>query len=87
MNGTKSLVKSLYEQARKESEIYRFKQPIRKLDNVYDELCSYDNLECAFEKAKRGKSTKAYVIEFEKKLKEKLGLQLHPDKSKILKLA
>jgi len=87
MEDTKSTLKNLYEQARKQYEIYRFKQPIRKLDNVYDELCSYDNLEWVFEKAKRGKSTKAYVIEFEKKLKEKLGLQLHPDKSKILKLA
>ena len=42
------------------------------LDNVYSELCSYENLEKAFHKARRGKTLKPYVIEFETKLKENL---------------
>jgi retron-type reverse transcriptase len=45
------------------------------LDNIYDELCSYENLELAFNKARRGKTLKTYVIEFEENLKENL-LQL-----------
>lgn len=45
------------------------------LVNVYEELCSYENLETAFNKARRGKTLKKYVIEFEEKLKENL-LQL-----------
>lgn len=45
------------------------------LVNVYEELCSYKNLETAFNRARRGKTLKRYVIEFEEKLKENL-LQL-----------
>jgi len=45
------------------------------LVNVYEELCSYENLETAFNRARRGKTLKKYVIEFEEKLKENL-LQL-----------
>jgi len=41
----------------------------------YEYLCSYDNLELAFRKARRGKTLKSYVLEFEEKLKENL-LQL-----------
>ncbi len=40
------------------------------LENVYEELCSYKNLETAFNRARRGKTQKPYVIEFEEKLKE-----------------
>jgi len=43
--------------------------------NQYEYLCSYDNLELAFSKARRGKTLKSYVLEFEEKLKENL-LQL-----------
>lgn len=42
------------------------------LENVYEELCSYENLEAAFNKARRGKTLKKYVIEFEEKLKRYL---------------
>lgn len=42
------------------------------LENIYEELCSYENLETAFNRARRGKTLKPYVIEFEEKLKENL---------------
>lgn len=42
------------------------------IENVYEELCSYENLETAFNRARRGKTLKPYVIEFEQKLKENL---------------
>ncbi|MCF7872386.1 helix-turn-helix domain-containing protein [Candidatus Woesearchaeota archaeon] len=41
----------------------------------YSNLCSQDNLELAFRKARKGKTLKPYVIEFEKNLNENL-LQL-----------
>lgn len=50
----------------------------KELINVYDELCSYENLEIAFNRARRGKTLKRYVIEFEEKLKENL-LQLRSE--------
>lgn len=40
--------------------------------NLYKELCSYKNLEFAFKKARKGKTQKGYVIEFEKNLDENL---------------
>lgn len=46
--------------------------------SIYDELCSYDNLESAFKKARKGKTFKPYVIEFEKNLNENL-LQLRTE--------
>src|SRR3989338_9927652 len=48
------------------------------LENVYEYLCSYENLETAFYRARRGKTQKPYVIEFEEKLKENL-LQLRAE--------
>src|SRR3989344_339753 len=42
------------------------------LEDIYERLCSYENLEAAFNKAKKGKTQKQYVIEFEEKLKENL---------------
>tara|TARA_Y100000034_G_scaffold134938_1_gene204950 strand:+ start:913 stop:1539 length:627 start_codon:yes stop_codon:yes gene_type:complete len=48
------------------------------LDDVYGELCSYKNLEKAFNKARKGKTQKDYVIEFEENLKENL-LQLRSE--------
>ncbi len=42
---------------------------------LYREICSYDNLLMAFKKARKGKTTKDYVITFEKYLEENL-LQL-----------
>lgn len=41
-------------------------------DNLYDKVYSYDNLELAFKKARKGKTLKPYVIEFEKQLKQNL---------------
>ncbi|MEK6940871.1 MAG: hypothetical protein AABW49_03150 [Nanoarchaeota archaeon] len=48
------------------------------VEDVYEQLCSLKNLEAAFEKARRGKTLKPYVIEFEKHLKENL-LQLRSE--------
>ena len=42
------------------------------LNNIYEKLCSYENLETAFNRARRGKTLKKYVIEFEEKLTENL---------------
>jgi retron-type reverse transcriptase len=43
-------------------------------DDMYSELCSYNNLELAWRKAKKHKTLRLYVIEFEKNLKENLSL-------------
>jgi retron-type reverse transcriptase len=40
--------------------------------NLFQKLCSYENLLLAFRKAKKRKSKKPYVIEFEKNLKNNL---------------
>mgnify|MGYP001570517252 CR=1 FL=1 len=58
--------------------------------NLYQEICSFDNLLLAFKKARKRKSSKAYVIEFEKDLKNNLNLLriellLHSYKPKPLK--
>src|SRR3989338_10146551 len=42
--------------------------------NLYTSLTSYENLEKAFDNAKKGKSPLSYVIEFEKNLEENLLL-------------
>ena len=42
------------------------------MDNLYNELCSYENLKFAYKKARKGKTLKSYVIEFEKYLKNNL---------------
>ena len=34
--------------------------------NIWDELCNLDNLELAYKKARKGKASKRYIIEFEK---------------------
>ena len=43
--------------------------------NLYNNLCSYENLELAFRNARKRRSSKHYVIEFEKNLEDNL-LQL-----------
>lgn len=58
--------------------------------NLYSELCSYDNLFLAYRKARKRKTLKPYVIEFEKNLKDNLlqlrtGLLLHSYKPEPLK--
>ncbi len=40
--------------------------------DLYEQVCSIENLELAFKKARKGKTLKNYVIDFEKKLKENL---------------
>lgn len=40
--------------------------------NLYQELCTYENLELAFNKAKKRKSSKPYVQAFQKNLKQEL---------------
>lgn len=42
--------------------------------NLWKELCSYDNLYLAYRKARKHKTTKDYVVEFEKDLKNNLLL-------------
>ena len=49
-----------------------------KTNNLYEELCSYENFKLAFKNARRGKTQKSYVIKFEKNLKENL-LQLRTE--------
>ena len=44
-------------------------------DNLWNDLCSYENLNLAYKKARKHKTKKPYIIEFEKNLKENL-LQL-----------
>jgi len=43
-----------------------------KRSSLYSKLCSYKNLERAYQKARKGKTLKPYVIEFEKNLKRNL---------------
>lgn len=45
---------------------------------LYTQLCSYENLYLAFKKARKGKTLKPYVIEFDHKFKENL-LQLRTE--------
>ncbi|MFC1774953.1 reverse transcriptase domain-containing protein [Nanoarchaeota archaeon] len=40
--------------------------------DLFKDLCSYENLERAFAKARRGKTTKQYVLEFENELENNL---------------
>jgi retron-type reverse transcriptase len=49
------------------------------INNAYEELCSYENLLFAFQKARKGKTLKDYVINFEKDLQtnlQKLRIEL-----------
>ena len=62
---------------------------MKRHGNLYKNLCSYENLECAYKKARKRKTEKPYVIEFEKNLKENIGqlrteLLLHCYKPKPL---
>lgn len=42
------------------------------MTDLFDTLCSYENLSLAFKKARRGKTQKQYVIDFEKNIHENL---------------
>jgi len=46
--------------------------------NLYKQLCSIENLELAYENAKKGKSKKQAVIEFDKNKEENL-IELHKE--------
>ena len=50
--------------------------------NLYQKLCSLENLELAFEKAKKDKTSMPYVIEFWNNLKEELK-KLHEELSSL----
>lgn len=43
------------------------------MGELFDELCSYENLELAFKKARKGKTLKDYVVKFENNLEENLN--------------
>jgi len=45
--------------------------------NLYQQLCSYENLLLAFNKARRGKTEKDYVVEFESDLDQNLNQLKH----------
>ncbi len=47
-------------------------------DTLYSQLCSYGNLYLAFKNARKGKTLKPYVIEFDHKFKDNL-LQLRTE--------
>ncbi len=47
---------------------------MKKYKNLYQEICSKENIALAFRKARKGKSQKTYVIEFENNLKENLKI-------------
>ncbi len=47
-------------------------------DALYNQLCSYENLYLAFRNARKGKTLKPYVVEFDHKFKENL-LQLRTE--------
>lgn len=51
---------------------------MKRHKELYNKLCSYENLELAFKRARKHKTLKKYVIDFEKNLKENL-LQLKAD--------
>jgi len=62
----------------------------KEITEIYEELCSYENLEQAFKGARRGKTQKDYVVKFGENLKEnllqlKMELLLHIYKPKPLK--
>ena len=40
--------------------------------NLWNKLCSYENLELAYQKARKHKTTRDYVLEFEENLKDNL---------------
>lgn len=57
--------------------------------DLWHELCSYENLELAFKKARKGKTLKHYIVNFEKNLEDNLlqlrtELLLHSYKHKAL---
>lgn len=63
---------------------------LSQMNSLWEQLCDYENLVLAFKKARKHKTLKSYVIEFEKNLKENLlqlrsELLLHSYRPKPLK--
>ncbi len=63
---------------------------MKTCNDLYGQLCSYDNLHLAFRKARKHKTLKDYVVEFEKDLKNnllqlRLELMLHSYRPEPLK--
>ncbi len=50
---------------------------MKRYGNLYSQLCSYENLELAFKKARKRKTMKDYVIEFESNLETNLNQLKH----------
>lgn len=50
---------------------------MKRYGNLYSQLCSYENLELAFKKARKRKTMKEYVIEFESDLETHLKQLKH----------
>lgn len=46
---------------------------MKRYGNLYPRICSYENLELAFRKARKGKTKKDYVLEFEMDLEDNLS--------------
>ena len=55
---------------------------MKNYKNLYEKLCSIENLELAFKKARKGKSKMSYVIEFENNLGQELQ-KLHKELSEF----
>lgn len=53
---------------------------MKRIGNIYEKICSPENLRLAYEKARMGKTTRYGVVLFEKKLEENLQ-QLHDELS------
>nr|AQS34861.1 hypothetical protein [uncultured archaeon] len=51
---------------------------MKRYDSLYSPLCSYENLELAYRKARKHKTTKDYVLDFEKDLENNI-LLLHSE--------
>ena len=45
---------------------------MNSIRNVFDHICSFENLLCAFQKARRGKRYREYAVDFENLLEENL---------------
>lgn len=58
----------------KQSGLLYNKLLMKTYHGLYKKVCSYENLELAFKKARKRKTRKSYVVEFEKSLKENLIL-------------
>src|SRR3989344_7144637 len=54
------------------AQVLRHIYKMKTYNNLYTKLCSLDNLESAFKKARKDKSFMPYVVKFEKNLEKEL---------------